>query len=236
MTRARGLLVLVSLLALGAAAATASGGRRATTTNMYGHRYCEYLVVKGRLPRLRANVWNTYGLNSCPERLWRKSNATAMAKQLNALTVALNGPRYWLVDSAAITLPPGFGQVQKFSSGLRARLVATVEVPIHNGVPGNTPYSNVTVNRTNTFTWSHRHPVYELVSPRGRYYVMQSYSQIIDPHLKLADLARLGGRLHLPAGWSFRRRLLKHDLTLTAPGKVTVVQDDLDDTYQLAPR
>jgi len=203
---------------------------------MYGHRYCEYLVVKGTLPNLTASVWNTYGLNTCPERLWRRSDASAMAKQLHALTVALNGPRYWLMDSAVITLPPGFGQVKQFSSGLRARLVATVDVPIHNGVPGNTPYRDVTVNRTNTFTWSHRHPVYELVAPGGRSYLMQSYSQIIAPHLKLADLSGLGARLHLPAGWRYRKEMLKHDLTLTARGRVTVVQDDLDDTYQLAPR
>ena len=92
----------MSLLALGAAVgAPASGVRRASTTNMYGQRYCEYLVVKGKLPKLTANVWNTYGLNACPERLWRKSSASAMAKQLNALTVALNGPRYW----ALLTFP-----------------------------------------------------------------------------------------------------------------------------------
>jgi hypothetical protein len=65
---------------------------------------------------------------------------------------------------------------------------------------------------------------------------MQSYSQIIAPHLKLADLSGLGARLHLPAGWRYRKEMLKHDLTLTARGRVTVVQDDLDDTYQLAPR
>jgi hypothetical protein len=242
MTRPRARVLLASLLALGIAAsavtasASVAGPRQATTTGMYGHRYCEYLVVKGTLPNLTARVWNTYGLSDCPERLWRKSDTGAMAKQLHALTVVLNGPRYWLMNSTRITLPAGFGQIQKFSSGLRARLVATLDVPIHNGTPGNTPYSDVTVNRTNTFTWSHRHPVYELVSPRGRLYVMQSYSQIIDPHLKLADLSALGARLHLPAGWRFRKRALKHDLTLTARGRVTVIQDDLANTYQLAPR
>ncbi len=194
------------------------------------------LVVKGKLPNLTATVWNTYGLDTCPPALWRKSNAATLAKQLGALTVALNGPRYWLVNSAAITFPPGFGVIERFSTGIRARKLATVKVPIHNGVPGNVPYVGVTVNRTNTFTWSRKHPIYELVSPRHRVYVMQSYAQIADPHLTLAELHGLGARLHLPSGWHYRQRNLKRDLTLSARGHVTVVQDDLQDTYQLLPR
>ncbi|MGZ4201931.1 MAG: hypothetical protein ACXVRH_07725 [Thermoleophilaceae bacterium] len=231
MTRLR-LLLAVVLVAAVAAPASAAVRR---TMNMHGRRYCEYLVVRGQFPKLTADVWNTFGLNDCPSRQWKASDTTALAKQLGALAVVLNGPRYWLVDSAQITLPRGFGQVRKFPNGLRMRKLTTVDVPLQDGNLGNTPYIEATVNRANTFTWSRRFPVFELVSPARRVYVMQSYSEIVDPSLKLAGVPSLGARLKLPAGWHFRRRRLSHDLTLTTRGRATVLQDDLQDTYQLVP-
>jgi hypothetical protein len=52
---------------------------------------------------------------------------------------------------------------------------------------------------------------------------MQSFAQIRDPHLELSDLRTLGSRLHLPAGWRFRERRLRHDLTLTVTRRAIVV-------------
>ena len=39
-------------------------------------------------------------------------------------------------------------------------------------------------------------------------------------------------RLKLPAGWRYETMTPDTDLLLGAQGKATVVQDDLDDTYQ----
>jgi hypothetical protein len=65
---------------------------------------------------------------------------------------------------------------------------------------------------------------------------MQSYAQIQDPGLTLAQLPRLGARLDLPPGWSYRTRVLRRALTLGADGRATILQDDLQNTYQLAHR
>lgn len=62
---------------------------------------------------------------------------------------------------------------------------------------------------------------------------MQAYSQIVDKKLKLKDLAGLGSKLALPADWKFRTRTLKKDLTLNTVGATTVLQDELQNTYQL---
>jgi hypothetical protein len=62
---------------------------------------------------------------------------------------------------------------------------------------------------------------------------MQSYSQIVDPKLTLAQLPSLGRRLHLPQGWRYQTRRLRCHLVLRARGKATVTQDELQDTYQL---
>jgi len=232
-----GALVLGALLSPVAAAATAKPkpAKPKTTVRMFNDRYCEVLAVHGTFPNLLADVWNTYGLNNCPAGPWQALDAKTVATELGALAVRLNGPRYWLIDRASIRLAPGMGQIHSFGS-LRMREIAQVQVPITNGVPGLAPYTETTVLRRNTFTWGQRRRIYELVSPDGSVYVMQAYSQIVDPALTLGALRGLGSRLQLPAGWSYRTRKLHHDLSLRTAGEATVLQDELMNTYQLERR
>jgi hypothetical protein len=76
--------------------------------------------------------------------------------------------------------------------------------------------------------------VYELVDPEGGVWIMQSYSAQVVPQTE-AELATLGARLALPAGWSFRTRTLEAELLVTARGGLaTVTQDELQNTYQRA--
>jgi hypothetical protein len=77
--------------------------------------------------------------------------------------------------------------------------------------------------------------VFELVAPGGKRYVMQSYAQIKDRSLTLSQLPELGHRLKLPPGWRYRTRKLTRPLVLRAHRSATIVQDELQDTYQLAP-
>jgi hypothetical protein len=64
---------------------------------------------------------------------------------------------------------------------------------------------------------------------------MQSYAQIRDPDLRIGQLPSLGDRLSLPEGWRYRTRRLQHDFVLRANGTATVIQDDLQNTYQREP-
>ena len=232
-----GALVVAALLSPATAAATAKPkpAKPKTTVRMFNDRYCEVLAVHGTFPNLLADVWNTYGLNNCPPGPWEALDEKAVATELGALAVRLNGPRYWLIDRASIRLAPGMGQIHSFGS-LRMREIAQVQVPITNGVPGLAPYTETTVLRKNTFTWGQRRRIYELVSPDGSVYVMQAYSQIVDPALTLGALRGLGSRLQLPPGWSYRTRKLHHDLSLRTAGEATVLQDELMNTYQLERR
>jgi hypothetical protein len=75
--------------------------------------------------------------------------------------------------------------------------------------------------------------VYELVSPDGDIYRMQSYSHEVDPTLTIDDLETLGDRLDLPEGWSFQTRILEEDSFLTADGIAYLVSDELNNAYQL---
>jgi hypothetical protein len=193
-------------------------------------RYCEVLVLTGEVPDAKVTVFNTIGLNECPAAKWEAIDAGALAQELGARAVILNGPRHFVMDSA--TGNPG--RVRSFD-GLRMRRVATISIRSADELVSRT-YNERTIERHNTWIWEAGRRVYELLAPNGRTYLMQSYSQIRDPQLTIGALRSLGDRLELPVGWRYRSRVLRHDLTLRAQGAATVIQDDLTNTYQLVPR
>ena len=175
-------------------------------------------------------VWNTIGLNRCPAAKWEAIDAAALAAERGAGLVVLNGPRHFLMDTATARI----GRTETFG-GIEMRKVATI--PIRTAAElARTPYTERTIERDNTWTWNRGRRVYELLAPDGSNYVMQSYAQILDPGQTIGDLRSLGARLELPRGWAFRTRRLKRDLTLRANGEATIVQDDLQNTYQRLPR
>ena len=206
------------------------------TKEMYDKRYCEYLFIHAGPSGFYADVWNTFGLNDCPQKLWKASDPAALAKGMSALTVKLNGPRHWLIDNAKITYDPKAeleeGIVRSFA-GLRMRRLTSGLVPTIDGKPGLPPYTETTVNRTTNFTFSRRHPVRELVGPDGRRYAMQAYSQIKDPAMNEARLGSLASRMNLPTGWRYEVVRIRKDLTLRTVSRTTILQDEFENTYQL---
>jgi hypothetical protein len=221
--------LLLLTAALTAAAISAAPASAATLDGLHNARYCEIIELEGAPPKATATVWNTIGLNRCPAAWWNAFDAGELAQELGATAVVLNGPRHFLMDS--VTATPG--QVRSFH-GERLRRVATI--PIRTAAElAQTPYTDRTIKRTNTWHWRKGRRVYELVAPGGDVYVMQAYAQIRDPHLSIGKLRALGRRLDLPAGWRFRTRRLRDHLDV-APmaGNATIVQDELQNTYQLA--
>jgi hypothetical protein len=126
------------------------------------------------------------------------------------------------------------GPVRSFD-GLEMRKVATIAIRSDEELVA-TPYADRRITRRNVWTWEAGRRVFELLAPDGSNYVMQSYSQILDPDLSIRQLRSLADRLELPQGWKYRSRVLKRDLVLRARGSATIVQDDLANTYQLVSR
>jgi hypothetical protein len=224
--RAVAAAALASALLL-AAPATAE---RSVGRDMHDARYCEILELRGAPPDARVLVWNTLGLNECPAGWWEGLDAAAIAAERGDTFVLLNGPRHFLMDSARARTGP----VRRFE-GERLRLVASLPIDSWADLE-QTPYTERTVDRLNTWHWREGRRVFELLAPDGNTYLMQSYSQIVDPDLSRRNLAALGRRLDLPRGWRFRVRKLKRPLTLRAEGSATILQDELRNTYQRLPR
>jgi hypothetical protein len=208
---------------------TAAALAVSTLGGLHDARYCEFIALKGAPPDATAVVWNTIGLNKCPASWWNQFNAGDVAKELGATAVVLNGPRHFLMDSVSV---PRVGRVMTFH-GQKMRRVASI--PIHTVAEiAQTSYTDRVIARDNTWRWKRGRRVYELIAPGGDVYVMQAYAQIKDPTLSIGKLRSLGSRLDLPTGWRYRSRVLRKPLALGANGTATIIQDELQNTYQLA--
>lgn len=197
---------------------------------MRGARYCEVLLAQVVDGRLNAEVWNTYGLNDCPQEDWDALDAAAIKTEREVLVALTNGPRYFLMD--AIERQPSGEPVVTSFGPLEMSLVATVDLgPIP---PDLSAYTERKVRRGTVFEFNAGAEVYELRDPDGRVFVMQSYSTQIDPLLNEEGLASLGSRLSLPDGWSYSARSLDGPLRVAFTGpEATVIQDDLGNVYSL---
>jgi len=96
------------------------------------------------------------------------------------------------------------------------------------------PYQLNRVNRKAMFSFDAGREIYELIDPDGRRWVMQTYSQTVDPALALTDLAGLAARLALPAGWRYEARIPTSPVRVdTTSDDAWVTQDDLANSYSL---
>jgi len=192
-------------------------------------RYCEVLLVHVVDGQASADVYNSYPLNDCPAELWTKLDATTIASTEGVTLADLNGPRYWLMDR--VDKQGGTdGLTKKDFGGIE--MYRQASVAIGSLADAAKPYTPHEVDRGTVFTFDAGRTVYELTAPDGTTYVMQTWSQQKDPNLAEADLAGLGSRLQLPAGWSYRSRTLDAPLqVVTTTTKAKVLQDDLNNSY-----
>jgi hypothetical protein len=179
---------------------------------------------------LEAEVFGTQMLNDCPQELWETLDADAIAKDMGAVFVKLNGPRYWLLDglgSKVAVVEPVF----KYFNGIQMRRIATIPLGADFAAGA---YVVRNVNRGAVFFFDAGKSLYELVDPDGRAFVMQAHCVGIDSGMTEESLANLGKRLALPEGWSYRTRVLDSELVIdTSATLATVVQDEFENTYTL---
>ena len=196
-------------------------------------RYCEVLAISldGMAPTV--DVYNTMGHNDCPADQWATLDEATIAETYGLAMARLNGPRYWVIDGIQGRGESLAGDVVDFD-GLEMRWVAQINpTPSQVASMSAAFYSETEVARDTVYTYNAGTLVYELVSPDGHVYRMQSYSQQVDPTLTLHDLENLGNRLDLTEGWRFQTSILAEDEYLSADGVAVVVTDELNNTYQL---
>ncbi len=197
-------------------------------------RYGEVLLLAEADGTHRAEVWNTLGLNDCPQDAWDALDASVIAAERGALLALLNGPRCWTLDEI-VTEPAGERAFTRFGD-LDMFRAATVDLGTDLPEPG-ARYVERHVERETVFRFWAGTTVHRLTDPAGQHYVMQAYSLAVDPTQTLVGLSGLADRLELPAGWTFATCTLDRPLDLlSTDGVATVVQDELENTYQRIDR
>jgi hypothetical protein len=222
---------MLAILALISQSGNAQPNFEKSVSNLRDQRYCEILYGKRDWLKLEVKVFNTQGLNLCPEDQWSKLSKESIAKQYDASFVFLNGPRYWVMDEIQAS-GNTVNNIKESFGGIEMNLRATLDLSLWQQLIGSKHYAPNKINRTTNFIYRAGSTIYELTSPAGEVYVMQSYSQIVNPGLSMQDLPKLGQQLTLPAGWTYKSRVLDQDLSLLANGIAYVLQDNLANSYQ----
>ena len=198
--------------------------------NMRGVRYGEVLAMFLRETGLEAEVYGTQMLNDCPQEQWQTLDADVIAKEMGAVFAKLNGPRHWLLDGLGTKVAVVEPVFRDFN-GITMRRIAVVNLGADYS-PGS--YVERKINRGAVFFWDAGKKVYELVNPDGLTYVMQARCIGVDPTISEESLDTLGDKLSLPAGWSYRVRVLSEELVVDTTAHVaTVLQDEFENTYTL---
>jgi len=214
-------------LALVALCTSAATGAPTATPTIHGNviegvsnaRYCEIIPIVRDGLHQTATVYNTLGLNDCPAQIWDKISEDAMKQRFDAVTVLLNGPRYFLMDSIEAS---GTTEASKKidAGGLDLTERATIDVGLLDLLHR---YREQTINRDTVYRFKAGLPVFMIEAADGRDYAMQAYSQIVNKTLNYDDLATLGPRLKLPSGWRYTTMTPDQDLVLGAQGATRTI-------------
>jgi len=195
-----------------------------------GQRYGEVLAAYLTDEGIQAHVYGTQLLNDCPQELWEQLDADAIAKEMEAVLVKLNGPRYWMLDGLGAKDQPIEPVMREFG-GIMMRRIAVLDL---GNEPAQIPYTVRYVDRRAVFFFDAGSRVFELVDPKGLVYVMQARCVGVDPEMSEEALVSLGERLALPDGWTYGTHILDEELVLdTSDHLASVVQDEFENTYSL---
>ncbi|HEV3469239.1 MAG TPA: hypothetical protein VG148_07955 [Pyrinomonadaceae bacterium] len=204
---------------------------QAVSRELRNVRYCEIIPVTRKGLKLTSWVYNTLGLNDCPAAEWEALTEEQVNEEFGSVAAKLNGPRYWVIDKLVASGSTTTGERFTFG-GIEMELRAKLETRPRQGTVGEEFYVPNEVQRDTVYIYRAGRPVYELTAPDGHVYIMQSYTQVKDKSLTIADLPSLGSRLALPEGWTYATRTLAEDFELAATGLAYVINDDLYNAYQ----
>lgn len=219
------------------------GSVRVSGEDMRGKHHAEVLIMKKDPdgPGGAGHYFNSLGVvDYVPDgefdAQFRALDPEELKKEYGGDAIRFNGPRRFLADR--FTAEAFDGGKQSMLGLIPMYLYGLFVVPDFDAfIAGKqTPYQDTVSRRTTTWFFDAGAEVYELVSPEGVVYVMQSASQRVDPDNTVDRLPTLGDRLSLPEGWQFKVQTLKEELVMPATydddPPNTIVLDELENNYQ----
>ena len=197
---------------------------------IYGKRYCE-IISSANFSDFY--VYNTYGLNNCPQSWWDKVKSADFQKKYHYKFVHLNGPRLWLIDKIISNQPES--EVKIFE-GQQLREFASFHPNLSSIMKNHGPYTEHHVIKKYSYKINKGRRVYELITDNNKIYVLQSISLKIKPQSP-DNLEAVIASLKLPPRWRYKQGRLTEDKYLKPThNNIEVIQDEYENTYQLSAR
>jgi hypothetical protein len=205
-------------------------GDRTTVKNTRGKRFCGLGAFVGVGGTQRAHVYTASALDKITPESHRLIDPVRLARELEVDMCAVNGGRIWLMDEQDVQGGDivDFHGVKMMYGGemTGAEMMAQMK----------NAYRPSLIYRNSNWIWHAGTPVHLLREPGGTVWVMQEYTQDVDPSLTLDTLDQVGGKLMaLPQGWRFETKVLARDLSLDTArcdGWAAIIRDELHGTYQ----
>jgi hypothetical protein len=231
----------ISLLLAACGGSDSSGSSSGPPAELRDYPYCEVIPDTVSGDTLTEHIFNTLPFGPCLADEFAAVTEQDILDAYNAeygassTSATINGVRHWVLDTLTSTGGVTSSGDTLIVDGIKFGLVGQLQSPVGDATIGTDPYVVNTVQRNTIYTFKKGLQVFELTDPSGNVYVMQSYSQQMDPSLTLAKLPDIGPTNQLPAGWSYAARRLTEELTLTASGSTQIVNDYYRNTYQISP-
>ncbi len=185
-------------------------------------------VGTGRMQR--AHVYTAASVPVDPE-AYKQIDPERLAKELEVDMCAVNSGRFWMMDEYELTA----GDIMNFH-GVEMRWAGDM-TGAEMIAQFKSAYSPSLIYRNTDWVWHAGKPAYLLREPDGAaVWVLQEFTQEVDPSLEADNLDRLGGMYkNLPEGWTFETKILDEELSLNtarAGGWAAIVRDEFGCTYQ----
>jgi hypothetical protein len=146
----------------------------------------------------------------------------------NTTTEIVEAPN-WIAQATHLAGEPGeFGGV-KFNLAAKMAMPSDFDFDEDQSAIA---YHPIQIRRVTKYEFQSGQPVYLLRSPDGITWVMQTFTDHLDPTLTEADLPTLGARLTLTEGWEFKVVTLARDFLIKTEGLANIVPDNLSNMYQ----
>lgn len=199
--------------------------------NTRGYAQGELFLLTRAGDRWDALVYNTTGFGPCPASEFDAIDVVKIAQDTRSDVVWKNPRRFWMMDAVEFNI---VGKPEQFG-GVQFNFVAKMQMPSGFDTEQDQSaqaYQPMQIRRVNTYEFRSGRPVFLLRSPDEITWVMQTFTDHVDPTLTELALPDLGSRLSLPAGWQFKATALDRDLSVTTNGLANIVSDNLSNMYQ----
>jgi hypothetical protein len=237
-------LALCALLASGCSRSLPDDGANAKSVhvgNMNRVRYIEIFVMGGDPAKgqMLGNVYNTTfipGLDlksdrdTAPQTYVESIDKDAIKKQFGAYTVAINGPKLWMLDW--VDIPLG---TSRDLNGKNIPWCATLHLTLKELLTmGKEGYKPTTIERKSKFGYDKGTQVFLIDDTEGTTWVMKGFELGMKPQYTFEQFAADPASYFkkLPQGWKVRTKVLDQDLIMVPEtGIATIMPDELFNVY-----